>query len=193
MLSYIWGRHPSQKTELSLLYENRERGGHPLKENMIRVTDMKGNALSPTYKRRARGLVKAGRAIWTGPEESEIRLVDRPEIPEDNIMKDINNAETRLTEVTPEDYSSLGENRVTPELILERMDQVRLDCQHIYEALGMLKDFKINESPEGGLGDAERARAITAIVKCRETTLQKELDLLGKMYDDLMREKYPND
>ena len=108
-------------------------------------------------------------------------------------MKDINNAETRLTEVTPEDYSSLGENRVTPELILERMDQVRLDCQHIYEALGMLKDFKINESPEGGIGDAERARAITTIVKCRETTLQKELDLLGKMYDDLMREKYPND
>ena len=108
-------------------------------------------------------------------------------------MEDINNAETRVTEVTPEDYSSLCENRITPELILERMDQVRLDCQHIYEALGMLKDFRINESPQGGIGDAERARAITAIVKCRETTLQKELDLLGKMYDDLMREKYPND
>ena len=161
---------------------------------MIRVTDTEGNELSPTYKRRARGLVKAGRAIWTGPEESEICLSDPPEnIPEDNKMDNAQTAENRVTELTVEDYKELHENRLTPELILERMEQVRLDCQHIYEALEMMRDFKINESPNGGIGDAERAKAITAIVRCRETTLQKELDLLGKMYDDLMRDRRPNE
>ena len=108
-------------------------------------------------------------------------------------MDNAQTAENRVTELTVEDYKALHENRVTPELILERMEQVRLDCQHIYEALEMMRDFRINESPNGGLGDAERAKAITAIVRCRETTLQKELDLLAKMYDDLMRDRRPNE
>lgn len=156
----------------------------PIKENMIRVIDENNNVLLPTYIRRAKGLVKAGRAYWTGPDENEICLIDPPDISEDKME------EKNLTELTIKDYEELHRNAVTPELILERMEQIRLDCQHIYAALDMLKNFQINDSVNGGYGDAERAKAISAIVQSRELTLQNEISLLNKMYDDLIREKH---
>lgn len=156
---------------------------------MIRVVDEIGNTLSPTYLRRAKGLVKAGRAYWTSPDMSEICLYDPPDIeikPED-IMND---TVTRTNELTEDDYNSLHSGAVTIETILDRMDAIRADCQHIYSALELLKNFTVNESPNGGFGDAERAKAILAIVQCRETTLQRELALYEKIYDDLVRVRY---
>ena len=50
----------------------------PIEKNMVRVTDVDKNVLAPTYMRRARGLVKAGRAEWTSPEMDEICLFRPP-------------------------------------------------------------------------------------------------------------------
>lgn len=162
----------------------------PIAQNMIRVVDEIGNTLSPTYIRRAKGLVKAGRAYWTSPDMSEICLYDPPDdinIKPEDIMND---TETRTNELTEDDYNSLHSGEVTLETILDRMDAIRADCQHIYTALELLKNFNVNESPNGGLGDAERAKTILAIVQCRETTLQRELALYEKIYNDLVRVRY---
>ena len=50
----------------------------PIEKNMVRVTNVDKNVLAPTYMRRARGLVKAGRAEWTSPEMDEICLFRPP-------------------------------------------------------------------------------------------------------------------
>lgn len=161
------------------------RGMTPINENMIRVIDENANQLSPTYKRRAKGLVKAGRAYWTSVKQDELCLYSRPE----NISEEKMNEDNKATELTIEDYNELHKNRITPADILDRMDRIRSDSGHIFAAIELLKDFEINDSVNGGIGDAERAKAIAAIANQREATLQIEMRMLERMYDDLMKDK----
>ncbi len=96
------------------------------------------------------------------------------------------NEDIKSTELTVEDFNKLHENRINSSAILERMDMIRSESAHLYAAIDLLKDFQINDSVNGGIGDAERAKAINAMVTSRETTLQMELKMLEKMYDDMV-------
>jgi hypothetical protein len=85
---------------------------------------------------------------------------------------------------------SLTEQHETPEepsmkYVMSRIDMIIRDNQHIKNALTAIDTMQINESPNGGVGDAARAEAIQNTVQSRETTNQKILEILEKMYDDL--------
>lgn len=172
----------------------------PIEKNMVRVTDVDKNVLAPTYIRRARGLVKAGRAEWTSPEMDEICLFRPPAAfnMEDkmNNNTDTTNVTVENTELTREEFDKMfrqnDENHVenaspkyTIGYILGRIEKIHDESSHIYEAIESFRNFTVNESPIGGTGDATRANAMVEVVKCRETTLQRELDFLEKMYNDL--------
>lgn len=184
----------------------------PIEKNMVRVTDVDKNVLAPTYMRRARGLVKAGRAEWTSPEMDEICLF-RPPAAFNMEDKMHNNPDTtdvsekvtgENTELTREEFDQIfrqnDEDHVenvpptyTIEYILGRIEKIHDETSHIYEALDSFRNFTVNISPIGGTGDATRANAMVEVVKCREVTLQKELDFLEKMYNDLKAaEKMPS-
>lgn len=82
------------------------------------------------------------------------------------------------------------ENNETPEepsmkYILSRIDMIIHEKEHIENALTTIQTMQLNESPNGGFGDQARAEAIQSTVQSRETTNQKILDILDKMYDDL--------
>lgn len=104
---------------------------------------------------------------------------------------DINNETT--TEITEEVYREIVEDssaqipEYAPAYILAKMEEIRLDTAHIDRAMAALESFQVNECPNGGQGDAARANAILDIVKCRETTNQKILSMLERMYDDLTK------
>ncbi|MHB1153180.1 MAG: hypothetical protein ACYCWE_13285 [Eubacteriales bacterium] len=69
--------------------------------------------------------------------------------------------------------------------ILSRIDMIIREKEHIENALTTIQTMQLNESPNGGFGDQARAEAIQSTVQSRETTNQKILDMLDKMYDDL--------
>ncbi len=159
----------------------------PIEKNRIRVLDENGNPLTPTYIRRAEGLVKSRRAVYTSDNRNEIQLLPA-EHTEELKMSEINTA-ADSREITEEEYNEMmnehapDENASLIHEILERIDAIRADREHLDRALGALEKFEINESPMGGEGDKARAQALLDIVRCRETTNQQALSILEKLLE----------
>lgn len=143
----------------------------PIEKN-VKVVDEKGNILEATYPKRAKGLVKNGRARFV--DENTICLACPPnKILEDNKMDNINiDKTTGLVTETPASKYNL-------EYALEQIERIAIDTDHITEAFDTLTDVK-------ALGSGDNSvEAIVDIVKCRETTNQKLIDFYSKMVDDL--------
>lgn len=157
------------------------RGGmRPIEKN-ISVTDELGNSYEATYIRRARGLVKKGRARFI--DQNTICLARPPEELEEIRMSDkIENP------VLPETPSEL-----TMHYVLSRIDRIIADTSYIHEALHSIREMNVNEGHMGGQGDSARGEAISHTVQSRETTNQQLLRLLEEMYNDLKEgQKPPN-
>ncbi len=139
----------------------------------VTVVDENGKQYEPTYLRRAKGLVKNGRARFVA--DNTICLSRPPgESLEDNQMSEnINEAAVKNTQVSL-DY------------IMEKINQIIEDKQYLTDALGALRDFKNNESMNGGIGDEAKATALGTIVESREKTNQRLLAILEKMLDSLI-------
>ncbi|MEA4831959.1 hypothetical protein SDC9_198247 [bioreactor metagenome] len=73
----------------------------------------------------------------------------------------------------------------TLEYVLKKIDTIRMDTEHIHEAINTIGKMQNNESVNGGFGDQAKAEAVAAAVQSRETTNQQLLKLYEKMYDDL--------
>ncbi len=132
-----------------------------MEKNVI-VVDEQGNEYEATYPKRAKGLVKNGRARFVA--ENKICLACPPKkIMEENQME--TNAKLSLKEI----FCAISE------LIKE--------SDHIELALNQLESVK-SEGP-GDIGAEAKAHAIAKIVELRETTLQKAMSFYEKMYDDL--------
>lgn len=80
----------------------------------------------------------------------------------------------------------------TVKYILSRIETIQKETTYIDDALEALKNFEPSCAPNGGVGDAERSKAILEIVRLHSELQKKELDLLGKMYDDLTNKKESN-
>ena len=162
---------------------------------------MNGNAYAPTYLRRAKGLVKAGRARWS--DENKICLLASPaHINEEahemdiydndgNVAKTANIPETvreSLNEYVSdkkEDANAAGPE-MTPAYILSQMEKIRADNAYIYEALMSVREIKphapsMNAADYASQGKAE---AIGDTVKAREATNLKLLSMYERMYAD---------
>ena len=140
----------------------------------VEVVDEAGNVYEPTWPKRAKGLVKNGRARFV--DENKICLARPPVMKtEDKQMSNTNNI---FGEMTVQD-------------ILVRIASIVNQTSYIAEVAEALKSMGDGDSgdmysPGNVMGQA-KAEALGAIVTTRETTNQQILKLYEKMYDDLIR------
>ena len=146
-------------------------------KNVI-VVDEQGNEYGATYPKRAKGLVKNGRARFI--DENKICLACPPnEFLEDKMNENINTQTTETTETTETNEVS----RYTMDYCLKQIERIQSETAYIHEAFSELSKVR-SESP-GDIGAQGKAMALGDVVKCRETTNQKLLDFYIKMYEDL--------
>lgn len=132
----------------------------------IAVVDEQGNTYEATYPKRARGLVKKGRARFVS--ESMICLVRPPKL-EDQRMS----------------------NTVTFEQIFAQLNKI-VDSNAFFEkALHTLASMTSQNIPTdsyapGDIAGQARAQAVADICRARETTNQQLIRFYEKMYDDMM-------
>jgi hypothetical protein len=149
-------------------------------QKTVRVLDEAGNEYEATYPKRAKGLVKHGRARFTDESQTAILLTCPPNqnmILEDNTMNEqINNTEATATEVAAEKY--------TYEYALRQIEIITNQIDHIHLAISELGRLENEGTPCGGSAKSV-AEGIADVVKCRETTAQRLIDFYEKMYFDL--------
>ena len=138
----------------------------------IEVVDEAGNVYEPTWPKRAKGLVKHGRARFV--DENRICLTCPPNKTEETHMSNT---------------SIFGEMTVAD--ILNRINNIINQTSYIGEVAEALKAMGDGDSgdmysPGNVMGQA-KAEALGAIVTSRETTNQQILRLYEKMYDDMIR------
>lgn len=166
-----------EKTARISMQNRIPEGMIPIAKN-VTVLDGSGKMLEPTYEKRAKGLVKHGRARWEN--EDTIRLTCPPgDCQEDTTMNDNIYRET-IEQNRPEAH--------TPDTayIMSKIDEIAADTGHIHEAMGLLRDFTVNDSAAGGYGDKARAEAIWQIVQAREETNRELIGVLNRMLDALI-------
>ena len=139
----------------------------------IEVVDEAGNVYEPTWPKRAKGLVKHGRARFV--DENKICLTCPP---------DIKTEETHMSNT-----NIFGEMTVAD--ILNRINNIINQTGYITSAFESLVQMGDGDSADCGapgtiMGKA-KAEAVAELVRARETTNQQILRLYEKMYDDLIR------
>lgn len=130
----------------------------PIEKNII-VVDEQGNHYGATYPKRARGLVKHGRARFM--DEHTICLACPPE----NETEDKNMSE-QIENRTATEY--------TLDYVLKQIERIAADTEYLREAVA--KCAAANDGTGMALGD---------MVASRERTNQKLIDLYQQMYKDL--------
>ncbi len=151
------------------------QGMIPIEKNII-VVDEKGNKYETTYPKRAKGLVKSGRAHYIG--ENKICLLRPPNLKlEDNDMSNTN--------------ATKAKDKLTIKYVLDKTEQIINDTEYIHSALEQLA--LMPKSDPGDIVGQEKAKAIGEIVRCREATNQQALKFYEKMYDDLAGKKVLKD
>lgn len=159
-------------------------------KNVI-VVDELGNEYGSTYPKRAKKLVKQGKAHFL----SENRLcLDRHSLAcppnhdlEDDIMSEqvTENIEKveNITEEHNETEGNTGANKYSIEYCLEQIEQIARQTDHVTQAISELRQMECSGSGDS-TGQA-KAAALSEVVKCHETTNQQLLQFYEKMYDDL--------
>ena len=146
----------------------------------VEVVDEQGNQYESTYPRRAKGLVRNGRARFVS--ENRICLACPPDVSDCHPPKETN-TEVRHMSNIPE--------RPTMQYLLEQIANISSQNEHIFKALEMLNEMKTTYMPVSGsaadLAGQAKAEAIGNIATAREATNKRLLALYERMYDDLMR------
>lgn len=143
----------------------------PIEKNII-VVDEYGNEYEATYPKRAKGLVKNGRARFIAENKICLACPPKNEL-EDNDMSE----ESKIKSVYNIEY------------ILSQIEKIQEQTDYLNNALEKLSQMGDGDSGNpgapGNIQGKAKAQAIGDIVRCRETTNQKMLSLYEKMYDDL--------
>ena len=138
----------------------------------IEVVDEAGNVYEPTWPKRAKGLVKHGRARFV--DKNRICLTCPPDI---------------KTEETPVNNNIFGEMTVAD--ILTRINNIINQTGYITSAFESLVQMGDGDSGNcgapGNIMGKAKADAVAEVVRARETTNQQILYLYEKMYDDMIR------
>ena len=164
----------------------------PIEKNII-VVDELGNEYEATYPKRAKGLVKNGRARFI--DENTICLACPPhtELEETTMSENKNvskNVPEEVTEATTTEQSAVKivPTPISVSYVLEKIEQIAEDRDYIHKALEQLA--LMPKSDPGDIAGQEKAKAIGDIVRCRETTNQRLIALYEKLYDDLMEKDH---
>jgi len=174
---------------------------------------MHGNEREPTWPKRAEGLVKKGRAYrlaedhicLTGeiaPEDregqsnhaepetydrqTEVRSSDRKRKLSEEYTMDAQERKNEIAEPIMEETAQQTADwgKLNINYVLDRIEAVRRDTEYLQKTIAALDNMAVGKGP-GDVAGEEKAKALADVVRCRETTNQKLLDLYTKMYDDL--------
>lgn len=161
------------------------KGMTPIEKN-IRVVDEFGNEYEATYPKRAKGLVKHGRARFI--DEHSICLACPP-----NFDLEEHNMTEQMKNQIPDESAHNAEYSVP--YILSQIEAIRKDNSYFSEILSMLSELGAGSPGEAGspgdlMGQA-KADAIGHMVSARESTNQRMLQIYEKMLCSLLN--LPND
>lgn len=153
----------------------------------IEVVDSSGKIIGRTYEKRAKGLVKKGRARFT--DENRITL-----LPSDDAHEYIETEGYKMDERINTENISEDNSQYTIESVMQCMKKILDDSDYIKDVLK-----NIVEIPSGDAGDCgspgdiagkAKAEAISTIVRERENTNQKLIDFYNKVYNDLKAQQF---
>lgn len=159
-------------------------------KNII-VVDENGKKYGTTYLKRAKGLVKQGRARFLArnmlclacPPEQNLEDNDMSEQTIENKMMENEIVGNGTVDEVPVNtgadiHAAGGQSKYTMEYCLEQIERIGQQTEYLNQAIAELRQME-----SGSCG--EKALALGNIVECRETTNQQLLQFYGKMYDDL--------
>ena len=153
----------------------------------IEVVDSSGKIIGRTYEKRAKGLVKKGRARFT--DENRITLP-----PSEDAHEYIETEGYKMDERINTENISEENGQYTIESVMQCMKKILDDTQYIKNAI-----YNVTEIPSGDAGDCgspgdiagkAKAEAISTIVREREDTNQKLIDFYNKVYNDLKAQQF---
>lgn len=160
----------------------------PIEKN-IRVIDEEGNEYEATYPKRAKGLVKNGRARFVSenticlacppnPLLEDIKMSDQEQLTVDKIEFSQNQAA-----ILPigKKYDS---SKFSIDYALEQIEKIASSAAYLDNMISELRQMK-TEDGVGDIATQAKAQALADMVKSREMTNQKLLDFYMKMVDDL--------
>ncbi len=160
-------------------------------KNII-VVDAHGKKYGTTYLKRAKGLVKQGRARFLAQNMLCLACPPNQNL-EDNNMSD-QTMENRISE--HEEFQNISTETVgactaaddaptsdkySMEYCLEQIERIGRQTEYLDHVLSELRQMD-NDSLAN-----QKATALSDVVKYRETTNQQMLAFYGKMYDDLKK------
>lgn len=153
----------------------------------IEVVDSSGKIIGRTYEKRAKGLVKKGRARFT--DENRITL-----LPSEDAHEYTDTEGYKMDERINTENISEENGQYTIESVMQCMKKILDDTQYIKDAI-----LNVTEIPSGDAGDCgspgdiagkAKAEAISTIVREREDTNQKLIDFYNKVYNDLKAQQF---
>lgn len=167
----------------------------PIEKNII-VVDEQGNEYEATYPKRAKGLVKNGRARFI--DENTICLA----CPPDTKLEDKNMSENTVNvnvEVPTEIDTSLSKHDIP--YVLEQIEKLHTELQDLKNTVSTIHCItdanrqSITNNPDEEEHEVKcdvvtevalaKVKAIVEVFHHREESLQKLLAFYEKMYDDL--------
>jgi hypothetical protein len=156
--------HKKQRSQEKLC---QAKGETPIEKNVI-VIDEQGNEYEATYPKRAKGLVKNGRARFVG--ENKICLACPPnEHLEGNKME---------------------ENKLTAKDIFVQLTILQKQLtENSQTSLHRLGDAITSIGEEDNDARYEQVTEVCDVFKTRELTLQRMLEMYEKMYEDVQKEQ----
>ena len=154
------------------------------------VVDENGNEISSTYVKRAKGLVKKGRARFI--DENKICLTYDSENPcppsidlEDNIMD-----EKIIIGNGAEEMNHTEKASRPIEEIVAKIDAIASDKGYLTEAIESLRLITDGNSGDcgapGDIAGQAKAQALGKAVAAREETNQRLIEFYTKVYNDLI-------
>ena len=142
----------------------------PIEKNII-VVDEQGNEYEATYPKRAKGLVKNGRARFV--DENKICLA----CPPDKILEEekMSNNTNGLTAKEIFAQITLLQKQLT--------DENAMPLFHLSDAVTAIA--RTEEDADATVGTEQQITEVCSVFKARETTLLKLLEMYEKMYADI--------
>ena len=176
-------------------HEKHERKGlAPITKNgMISIVDEQGNELGVTYYKRAKGMVKNGRARYIDDNKIIMFTACPPDKTEDSTMNeyinevrdnDGNLVKPMWKEAEADEMASVGET-VTIADMLKRIDAIIADSEHLAKAIEAISSIETKDVQHGSQNAGMIAHSIRDSIKAREETNHRILSFLNRVYDDI--------
>ena len=144
--------------------KNLYKGAKPIEKNVI-VVDEQGNEYEATYPKRAKGLVKNGRARFVG--ENKICLACPPDKSEENKMMD-------------NDNNVLTVKEIFEQITILQKQLMENSFQSLHRLSDAIDSIKENEESE------DNVSSVCGVFATREAILMKMLEFYERMYDDIV-------